>query len=442
MEIFAGLLLSLTAAVVGVWQVTKRDRPIHGPRDDGTLGLPHLQRWADTYQTPRFEGIRRVSPRFQLSGITLIVIGVIAVTLLGALVYGQIVGRGQERAAGIDERLESIVAVRLQAQTAQEPLAAYESLIGAEQALFAMAESASDEDVLQRIQDEQRAVSQALDSLTSVERLTSVQVMGSVPPAPQNVTPRLFTGNGRIFVLTDGLYELDRTTGSLIELLKAGNSVGGAPVGTLLAADWADDRPLVIDSQNAFTLDPSTGQWQRVALGTVAPEGYSDVAALAAFDRNLYLLSPETGQILKFDSLDFGVPPEDWTAGVAKDALRNGVDLVVDGRIHVALHDGQLLSFFRSALENTVVAGVVPPVTSVSAVTAGAEGQLFYLMNESDGRIISMDSEGKVVRQFIPAAGAPSLVGATDIVFDEATSIAHVIAENTLYAVRLDMPAQ
>lgn len=302
MEIFAGLLLSLTAAVVGVWQVTKRDRPIHGPRDDGTLGLPHLQRWADTYQTPRFEGIRRVSPRFQLSGVALIAIGVTIVTLVGALAYGQFAWRVQERAAGIDERLQSIAAVRVQAETTPDTLAAYESLIDAKKALDTMAESATGEDVLQRIEDEQRAVSQTLDSLTAVERLTSVQVMGSVPPAPENVTPRLFEGNGRVYVLTDGLYELDQTTGSLVELLKPGDQVGGSPVGTLLAADWGEDRPLVIDSQNAYTLDPFTGDWQRTALGTIAQEGYTDVAAIAAFDRNLYLLSPESGKILKFDS--------------------------------------------------------------------------------------------------------------------------------------------
>ena len=41
----AGLVLSLTAAVVGVWGVTRRDRPLHGPVDDGMLGLPRLQRW-------------------------------------------------------------------------------------------------------------------------------------------------------------------------------------------------------------------------------------------------------------------------------------------------------------------------------------------------------------------------------------------------------------
>jgi hypothetical protein len=441
-EIFAGLLLSLTAAVVGVWQVTKRDRPIHGPRDDGTLGLPHLQRWADTYQTPRFEGIRRVSPRFQFSGIAMVAIAITVVTLLGALVYGQLAGRVQERAAGIDERLQSIAAVRLQAETTPDTLVAYESLIDAEEALDTMAATASDDDVLQRIQDEQLAVSQMLDSLMAVERLTSIQVMGSVPAAPESVTPRLFAGNGRVFILTDGLYELDRTTGSLIELLKPGDEVGGLPVGTLLAADWGDDRPLVIDSQNTFTLDLSTGDWQRTALGTVAPEGYTNVAAIAAFDRNLYMLTPESGQILKFDSLDFGAPPEDWTAGVAKDALRNGVDLIVDGSIHVALHDGQMLSFFRSALESTVMAGVAPPVSGVSAFMAGDEGQLFYLISGSDGRIICMDQDGTVMRQFIPAAGAPSLVGATDIVFDEASSIAHVIAENTLYAVRLTIPKQ
>ncbi len=441
-EIFAGLLLSLTAAVVGVWQVTKRDRPIHGPRDDGTLGLPHLQRWADTYHPPRFEGIRRVSPRFQLSGIAMIAVVVTIVVLGGALAYSQITGRLQERTANLEQDLQTIVAVRSQAESAPDTQAAYESLIDAESALETMAASTGDDDMLDRIHDEQRAVSQMLDSLTAVERLTSVQVMGTVPAAPEGVTPRLFKGNGRVFVLTDGLYELDQTTGSLIQLLGPGDEVGGSPIGTLLAADWGEDRPIVVDAQNAFIMDPATGEWHRRPLGIISPTGYTDVAAIASFDRNLYFLTPESGQILKFDSLDFSVPPEDWNAGAAKDALTQGVDMVVDGSIHVAAHDGQVLSFFRSAHEGTVMAQPLPPVDAVAGLRISSGGQHFYLVNESDGRIVCIDREGKVLRQFIPAAGAPSLEGLTDVVVDEASGIAHAIAGNTLYLLRLTLPAQ
>lgn len=439
-EIFAGLLLSLTAAVVGVWQVTKRDRPIHGPRDDGTLGLPHLQRWSDTYHRPRFERLRRASPRFQMSGAAMIAIAVTVVLLASALIYSQVADRIHARTAGIEEQLDNIAAVRGQAASMPDQQAAYQSLMDADKTLAELASNAGDDDLAGRVEDEQQAIGQSLDELAAVERLTSVQVVGSVPSAPDGVEPRLFQGNGRVYVFTNGLYELDQTTGSLVQLLGPGDVVGGSPVGALLAADWSDDRPVVMDAHNAFLLDPVTSAWQRVPVGILSPAGYTSVVGMAAFDRNLYILSPESGQILKFNALDFSVQPEDWTAGVSKDDLKSGVDLLVDGSIQVALRDGRVLSFFRSALEKTMTPQVMPPLDSVSAITSGPDGAYYYLVNQSDGRIVCIDENGIVIRQYVTAAGAPSLAGATDLVVDATNGISHVIVGNTLYAVRLPLP--
>jgi hypothetical protein len=442
MEIFAGLLLSLSAAVVGVWQITKRDRPIHGPRDDGTLGLPHLQKWSDSYQAPRFERVRRASPRFQVNGflITGLLLAVLAVSV--ALIVNAYNNRSDGRAASIEERLQTITAVRAQSESAVNSRSAYESLTGAQFALDDLAAVASSDEMLERIQEEQVAVSETLASLTATEYLTSVQVMGSLPPVPEGVTPRLFKGNNRIFVLSGGLFELDQISGTLVQLLNAGDVVGGSPVGTLLAAAWNDDRPLVVDSLNAFLLDPATGDWHRVPLGLLSPEGYANITAAAAFGRSIYYLTAESGHILKFDALDFSGTPEDWTAGSSRDYLYNAVDLIVDGSIHVVLGDGQVLTFFRSAIDKVVSTGAIPPLDSVTAFTTIAGGEYFFMINASDGRIVGVDREGTVVRQFVTAPGVSSLAGATDLAVNESNGITYVISGDTLFAVRLSLPGR
>lgn len=439
-ELFAGLLLSLCAAVVGVWQVTKRDRPIHGPRDDGTLGLPHLQRWSDTYHPPRFERLRRASPRFQFSGVVLVGVVVLAVSLVGLVVYTQVSGFLDDRNATIEAELQNIEAVRIEAASMGDQGAAVESLNGAMLALGELEADASDEGVLARIHEQQAAVQDALDGLTVVERLNSYQVMGAIPAPPEGVTPRLFQGGGNTYVFGDGLFELDPTSGALIHLLGAGDVVGGEAVGTLLAATWNDDRPLAVDASHAYMLEPTTGVWHRVPLGVFTDAGYSDIAAVAAFDRNIYYLTPESGQILKFDALDFINTPENWTGGAERERLSQAVDMVVDGRIHVALANGDVLTFFRSALESTLSVDVMPPLDSVRALSTGGGDQHFFLVNESDGRIICVDREGNVVRQFISGEDGPPLAGATDIVVNAQSGISHVLVGDTLYAVRLSVP--
>jgi len=439
-EIFAGLLLFLSAAVVGVWQATKRDRPIHGPRDDGTLGLPHLQRWSDSYQRPRFERVRSVSPRFQINGFLMIGAVVAVVALAGVVVFNALSNRTESQIGGLEERLQSIVNVRTQTDTTVPSTTSYESLLGAQVALDELAETTTSEELLARIGDEQAAVATAINELAGIVQLNNVQVLGSLPPVPDGVTPRLFNGGGRVFVVGDALYELDQISGTLILLLASGDLVGGEPVGTILAATWNDDRPLAVDSHNLYMQDPADGSWHRAPLGVLDDAGHANVTAIATFNRNVYFLTSDTGQILKFDALDFSAAPEDWAAGSAREQLHAAVDMMIDGNIHTVLEDGQLLTFFRSALDATVVPQVMPALESVAAFTSVAEGQYFFMIDAADGRIVGVQTGGELFRQFVTSPGLPTLEDATDLVINESNGITYVLADNTVYMVRLTVP--
>jgi hypothetical protein len=440
-EIFAGLLLFLSAAVVGVWQATKRDRPIHGPRDDGTLGLPHLQRWSDSYQRPRFERVRSVSPRFQINGFLMVGTVVAVVALAVVLVVNVLSTRSENQSGGLEDRLQALVSVRTQTDTSVPSLTSYESLLGAQAALDELAAATGSEELLARIEEEQAAVAAALNELAGVVQLSNVQVLGSLPPAPDGVTSRLFSGGGRVFVIGDALYELEQITGTLVLLLARGDMVGGEPVGTILAAAWNDDRPLAVDSHNVFMQDPADGSWHRMPLGTFDEDGHTNITAVSTFNRNLYFLTAETGQILKFDALDFSAAPEDWAAGSAREQLMAGVDLMIDGNIHTVLADGQILTFFRSTLDRTVDAQVLPELESVAAFTAVSGGQYFFMLDAADGRIVGVSTDGEMYQQFVTAPGLPTLDGATDLVINESNGITYVLADNTMYMVRLTLPA-
>ena len=439
-EIFAGLLLSLSAAVVGVWQVTKRDRPIHGPRDDGTLGLPHLQRWSDTYHRPRFERVRRVSPRFQIHGFLLVGVVIAVAALASVFVFNQLSDRAAGVTANVEERLQEISAVRAQTDVTVPTESGYESLTSAQVVLNELAAESISDEMSGRVQEEQAAVATALNELTSTEELGNVQVLGSIPAAAEGVTERLFSGNGSVYVFSDALYELDQVSSTLVKLLAPGDVVAGEPVGTLLAAAWNDDRPIVADSHNVYMRDPADGRWHRVSIGTLSDDGYASITAMAAFDRNLYFLTAESGQILKFEALDFSVPPEDWAASSAREQLQTAVDLYIDGSIHVVLKDGQVLTFFRSALERTLDATIIPELGSVSALTTVRDGEYYFMIDAATGRIAGIDAEGELYKQFTPSPDTPTLQGATDLVVNESNGITYVVANSTLYAVRITVP--
>lgn len=441
-EILAGLLLSLSAAVVGVWQINKRDRPIHGPRDDGTLGLPHLQRWSHSYHAPRFQNVRRVSPRMQVNRFLAVGALLVLVAIAGLMAFNAL--NRQETAGNQDfqARLSEISTVRASIDTSIPSDVNFQALQGAQAALVEMQGSASSDDMQAAVLEEQRAVATALTELTGSTTLSAVQVLGALPAAPEGVTPRLFTGGGRIFVLSDSLYELDAISGNLVLLLAGGQEVGGSPIGTMLAATWNEDRLMVVDSLNVFVRNPGTGEWQRIPLGMITEGGFSDIAAITAFDRNLYFLSGGLGKIFKYDALDFGAAPEDWASATTRDALADSVDFQIDGFIHVLASDGRIMSFFRSTIEQTIEPRVRPEAIQATAFQPVMGGKYFYIVDSGSGRIIAVNAEGELYRQFVTTPDQPSLIGATDLVINESNGLAYLLVNNTLFTVRLTVPEE
>lgn len=441
-EILAGLLLSLSAAVVGVWQINKRDRPIHGPRDDGTLGLPHLQRWSHSYHAPRFQNVRRVSPRMQVNRFLAVGALLVFVAIAGLMAFNALNRQEATTNQDFQARLSEISTIRASIDTSIPSDVNFQALQGAEAALVEMSDSASSEEMQAAVLEEQRAVATALTELTDSTTLSAVQVLGSLPPVEDGVTPRLFTGGGRIFVLSDSLYELDTISGNLVLLLASGQEVGGAPIGTILAATWNEDRLMVVDSLNVFVRNPGTGEWQRVPLGTITEGGFSDIAAITAFDRNLYFLSSGMGKIFKYDALDFGAAPEDWASATTRDAIAGSVDFQIDGFIHVLGEDGRIMSFFRSTIERTIAPQVRPEGIQATAFQPVLGGKYFYIVDGGNGRILAVSAEGNLYQQFVTTPDQPSLRGATDLVINESNGLAYVMVNNTLFTVRLTIPAE
>lgn len=441
-EILAGLLLSLSAAVVGVWQINKRDRPIHGPRDDGTLGLPHLQKWSPSYQAPRFHTVRRVSPRMQVNRFLAVGAALVLVVIAAIMAMNVLDRQGETDTSDFQTRLNEISTIRASVDTSITSDVNFQALQGAQGALAELEAEAPNDEMKAAVLEEQMAVATALSELTGSTTIGQVQVMGSLPPIEEGVTPRLFTGGGRTFVIGSGLYELDQINGNLVQLLAPGQEVGGAPIGTMLAATWNEDRLMVVDSLNVFIQNPGTGEWQRVPLGTITEGGFSDIAAVAAFDRNLYFLSAGMGKIFKYDALDFSGSPEDWASASTRDALADAVDFHIDGYIHVLGSDGRVMSFFRSTIDRTIEPIVRPAEIQATAFQPVLGGKYFYIVDSGNGRIIAIDNEGKLYRQFVTTPDQPSLRGATDLVVNETNGLAHVLVNNTLVTVRLSLPAE
>ena len=440
-DVLVGLVLSLTAAVVGVWGIARRDRPSHGMRDDGMLGLPTLQRWDASYRPPRFQRLRSAIPRFEASRLALLGVIALIIAVASVVVYSHTLGQHGDNAAAFEQALQSVEARHAQAKGVSDVPTAYAMLVDARTRLEELQSSVSNDAQRASVASEGSAISADIDALSGAQRFQSVQVLGSVPKSPTGVTPRLVAGGGRVFLLSDAFYQVDNSGTSLVRLLKSGDKLGDVTVGTLRGAAWRDDRPIVVDAQRAYALDPATGTWQAEPLGVFDQDGFTDTRAVDVYARNLYTLTPATGQILKFSADSYSDPPEDWTGGTSQADLQGAVDLAVDGRVFALLGDGRVLDFFRSRLELTLEPTLVPALDSPVALVAMPDSQYLYMLNSSDGRIVRMSRDGGAVQQFLPSPDAPKISDAQDFVLDESSGVAYVLAHDVVYTVRVPPPS-
>ncbi|MDQ3547678.1 MAG: hypothetical protein M3439_02565 [Chloroflexota bacterium] len=436
-ELLAGLVLSLTAAVVGVWGVTRRDRPLHGPLDDGTLGLPRLQRWDVSYRPPRMQRLRSRFPRIEISRFVVVFCVVLIIAAGVTFVYS----RSAEQSVITEQTFESSLAQvsqqRSDALAADDLEAAWAMLMDARADLDAVATLSADGTADARVAVERAAIDRQLADLSGMQQVANVQTVGAVPAVADGATARLVSGDGRVYLLSNAIYQVDVASSSLVLLLQPGDMVDNVPVETLRAAAWRENRLMVLDASRAYIFDPTTGGWTVEALGTFDSEGFTDIAAGDTFDFNLYLLARGSGQILKFQAGLYGNKPEDWTGGVAREELKTATDMAVDGDVWVLLPDGRILNFFRSRLEATIETRVVPKLERTSAIFTTAESEFLYVLSATDGRILRLTREGALVQQLTTGDQNSPLAGADDLVIDEASGIAYVLANDTVYTLRL-----
>lgn len=440
-ELLAGLVLSLTAAVVGVWQVTKRDRPLHGPLDDGTLGLPRLQRWDASYQPPRMQRLRSRFPRIEISRVVIVaclLIGIAAGTAFWlSRSSSQTALQQNEFALGLGE----VSTLRQQAAATRSQSEAYALLTRAQERIDDVAADITTADDRAALTNEESALVAELERVTNVVRLSSVQVVGTFPDTPGSIEPQLVSGGGQTYLLADAVYQVQPAGATLVRLLGDGDTVAGdaEPVGRILALTWRDTMLLAIDAKRVYAFEPNTGVWSVEPLAELDSIGYVEMTAAETFDRNLYLLTPESGQILKFTAGIYDSAPEDWNGAVARDDLESAVDLAINGHVYVALEDGRILDFFRARLESTFEPKVLPPIERASSIVVPADSGLLYMLSETDGRILRIGPDGRLLQQIVPPANTP-MTGATDLALDNALDIALVISHDTLYLLRLPAP--
>ena len=358
---------------------------------------------------------------------------------------GFAVGQQRDRAARAEAALAAMdMAMRDATENSGMAMAA---IAEAEAALAAAAAAGASGETLSRRQQE---LFRIRDRVWGVRRLTEVERVGAMPGSAANGPTRLALSGRTLYLAAGDLYEFDGDSNRLVLLLARGDTVAGEPVGEVRHVS-IDGGQVVASDGEALYVRNDLGDWQRNPLALSDVGGLRDDSPVVAWGEAAYALSWDSN-LVRLERSANGPVAAVWATVDRFPELQEARDFTIDGRIHVLLADGSMMSFSRGALVGTTTPFVVPLLTNATAFAAAPFANAFYIIDrqgqvgDNRGRVVRFDAAGEAV-QFVaplPTPGdshaelvAQSLAGVESLAVDELAGAVYWICDGALWRARL-----
>lgn len=288
-----------------------------------------------------------------------------------------------------------------------------------------------------------RALSAVRDNAWNTRRLQDVQMLGSVPGSASGGLVRLALSGDTLYVAAGDLYELHPEEKRLLLLLAQGTEIDGARVGKLGSVSIDGGAVIASDGDATYVRD-SQGAWQRRELAIDDVGGISRTLPVISWGDAAYGVSWE-GDLVRFFETSAGAQAEVWAASALNPDLLQVIDFVIDGKIHLLLQDGRILTFSRGQLETTAAPFVTPRLgtpRSLAQAPLAAERYLVdgdTVIGENQGRFIRVDPSGNTTQYLTPedAVVGSALANVDEVAIDELTGTVFWIADGVVWQARL-----
>ncbi len=264
---------------------------------------------------------------------------------------------------------------------------------------------------------------------------------------------RILVGGDSLFVLDLGKSEILRFTLSKLGdsanpatpavILRKGQPVGTAAVSDLLDADWA----VAVGNQRSrlFALDTAGGlvsydlTWAATRIPIVGREKWVLPQLIKAYGGNLYVIDAKGSQIWRYRPSEKGFEnqPEPYFTPTTNVDLSGVQSIDIDGNVWLLFADGRLLKFFGGEQKAFELKGLPDPLSAPTAIAAQLDGDLIYVADAGNGRILEFTKEGQFQRQFRPPEGN-ALQDMRDLFLDEAGDKFYIVTPDSIY--KADLP--
>jgi len=264
---------------------------------------------------------------------------------------------------------------------------------------------------------------------------------------------RVLVGGDSLFVLDLGKHEIDRfilsklgdsvTPADPSMIVRKGQPVGNTAVSDLVDIDWAaavgNQRSRLLGLDTAGGLLSYDVTWGAARLPIVGREKWGLPQLVKTYGGNLYVVDTKAQQIWRYRPSEKGYEnaPEPYFQPVTKVDLSGVQSIEIDGNVWLLFADGRLLKFFAGEQKPFEFIGLPDPLSAPTVIAAQRDGDLIYVADAGNGRILEFTKDGQFQRQFRPAEGN-ALQGIRDIFLDEAGDKLYILTADRLF--KADVP--
>lgn len=180
-----------------------------------------------------------------------------------------------------------------------------------------------------------------------------------------------------------------------------------------------------------YKFDPTKNIIKEVEIDY--PENNSQIVSIASYNRKLYSLDVLNKKIYRHVPTQGGFGRGDeWTSD-SIDALKDGVDLTIDGDMIVFLKTGGVIKMSQGKQTNFTITRLFPPLQNTNAIWTYNNLNHIYILDKIEKRLVIINPDGAFYKQIAVA----EFNSPTSMSVDESSGYAYIIDSGNLYKISL-----
>lgn len=386
-------------------------------------------------------GRRNIWPAIALAVIPLLIIAVVV-----AMLYV----RNRAAESQIAQALEGAAAVLTQAEAAQDDTLAAQRLGEARDFLDKARALRAADPRIANLQARYQAVQDRIQKVTPLYGL--VPLWDFKDPAQR--LDRVLASGDSIFVLDHSAQAIYRFTRSALgdsvnppgdPIISKGQTIRDLVVSEIVDLAWVEaaggnqrSKLVALDTARGLISYDVTWGVDRLPLG--GREKLIQPQLISGYGGNLYVADTGASQVWRYrpGATGFENEPEPYFADDRRVNMAGLQDMAIDGNVWLLFADGQALKFFAGEQRPLLWQGFPDPPNAPTALAVPQEGDVLYIADAGNNRIVEATKDGQFIRQF-RARDSDDLRNVRSLFMDEASRIFYILTNDKLY--KADVPA-